>query len=196
MSTIYVIAEGPTDVELLRLLVLPELVGRVRIYSAGGKSSIPSYARSVLDLRQRLVAVVMDADSTQSEAILSQKREVEELLRMQSLTIPFTVVMAVPSIESVLFAAPGLLERVYDKPLSSDLLDRAKQDPKRALYELEQGPGVGSANHRIELCATCAVEECIKQADAGDITEMRKHPVARELNDFLARVTADQMQPA
>lgn len=212
MSTAYVIVEDRTDTELLQALLLPEVVERVRIHSTGSKPSIPSYARSVLDLRQRPVAVVMDSDSTESESVLSQKREVEELLRMQSLTIPFTVVMAVPCVEVILFSAPKLLERMFGTTISDETLSEARRDPRRVLLGLDKQlntavttavtpphlkDGEGAFRGAIAAgAASLLLARCLRELTPDDVEEMQKHPVVRELNKFLTSVTAGQLQPA
>jgi hypothetical protein len=81
----HVVVEGPTDAELFnRLLADLPLAERPRIVVAGGKMRCISVARSILALKREPVVVVVDADSTEPDALDEQRGYLEFEMRAVS----------------------------------------------------------------------------------------------------------------
>ena len=117
--------------------------------------------------------------------------------------IPFAVVLMVPSIEAIFFMAPQLLERAFGKPISPELLEEGRRQPKQVLHRLYEGIDAANLNlpeHLKEAASAgisvMPVERCRQHLTPDDLEVLRKHPAVQELNAFLMRVATDQLQPA
>jgi hypothetical protein len=166
--------EGPSDAEFLRRILAKELIQDAEIVVAGGRRGIPSLARSVLVTRRRPIAVVIDADSNDAEMIQEQRDDMEDLIRAADSSVPVKVIAAVPAIEAWLFAAPGAIARVAGGPLSAEIVNLSKTDPKGALEHLS------SQIHR-----SITAEDIFRVMVEGDFRQIRAIPEVIVLERFL-----------
>jgi hypothetical protein len=139
----YVVTEGPTDVALLEGALPEDLREHVQVMSAGGRNSVSSMAASLLSYRGKPVAAVLDADAVSEDLNARRKAEVEAVMGLTGGGVPRVVLLAVPTIEALLFEA-GVVEDALDVELSPVQRELATYDPKRVLTELgaPNGPGL------------------------------------------------------
>ncbi len=170
----YVITESSIDSDLIQRILPDDLRRDVEFVPAGGSSAVKSMARSLLVLRRKPVAIVVDADSIDEDSIESRRESMAEVVGSVS-TSPFAVILAVPELESIFFQVPSLLRRYFSQRLSPDRIDRfielGEVSSKRALKLL----GLG-------------VEDSLALLDAltpDELEALRETPPFRELSDFL-----------
>jgi hypothetical protein len=181
VKSAYVFVEGPLVAELLKGLLEPNTIKDVEFVFAAGKSSILSLARSLLVRRRKPVALFIDSDSLNPEAIQDNRESKEELLRAAAGSVPVAIVFAVPELETFFFATPELLERVFGVKITTDYISLGQRDPRGVLDLLSK------ANHR-----TWDLGQVIQMLDAHDIERIRATPAIRELTSFLQMVQSDQ----
>jgi hypothetical protein len=180
MTKAYVLVEGPPAAELLRRLLGAEATNDVQFVIAGSHPHLPSLARSLLVRRRKPVAVVMDAESVAPEVIQERRENTEELLRLAAGAVPMKVVVAVPALEASFFAAPALLERLFQKKVPPELVVLGRRDPVGVLQELAARTG-----------RPWDTTKALQALDARDIEQMRAEPAVRELSGFLQGLPGD-----
>jgi hypothetical protein len=171
MKQVYVITEGQTDLDVLEKL-LPELVtkdtGLILTDSA------VSHSRTILTTKRIPVAVVADANTDDEAAIYEQQDTLQYLLQQASARVPFKVLLAIPSIETIFFQDRPLLEQLLNRHLTDTEWQLAQYHPKKSLtYFLGENPLPGLLN---------------KLTDQA-ILILQKHPLITELTEFLSSVT-------
>jgi hypothetical protein len=176
MKTAYVVVEGASDEEILRAVLDPKLIENVGIVPAGGLAIVPSLARSILVRRSVPVAVFIDSDSLNPEAISDRRVQFKELISSVAGRIPSLVVMVVPEVEAIFFSAPDLINGVFGQ-VPPELLALGQRDPKGILAHLES-----ISNQRWD---TKKAFEIMSQHDLELIRQTR--PI-NELTGFLAQV--------
>jgi hypothetical protein len=177
MKQVYIFVEGPTDAEFLRRILPPELLKDAEIVPSGGSDGIPSLARTVLVMRRKPVAVVMDADSLAADMIAERQESTEEFIRAAAGAIPVKVVVAVPEIAAWLFAAPEALARALGGTGPEELIHLGRRDPSGVLQQLAE------KNHR-----KWDSMRAIGLLDAEDIARIRALPEVTELSTFLKKL--------
>ncbi|MBI2301936.1 MAG: hypothetical protein HYU66_23790 [Armatimonadetes bacterium] len=126
-----VVVEGITDRLLLERLLEEELASGLirRIVEAGGRSAAESLGRTVLAVRRQPVVVVMDADSTDQEAIAARRSYLESALAMVGPPPLWRVVLAVPVLEACLLDHPDVAADLLGHALSPSELELAEEAP-------------------------------------------------------------------
>ena len=99
-----------------------ELLSNAELVIAGGRSGIPSLARSVLVRRKCPVAVVIDSDSVDPDVIEERQQSTEDVIRAADASMPVKVVAAIPEIEAWFFASPEIIERMVGQKVSEEWL--------------------------------------------------------------------------
>lgn len=178
----YVVVEGPTAANLLTRLLPHELQQQTAIVPAGGRTNLTSVARTLLVMKQKPLAVLLDADSVDESAVRQKRLETEELIRAISGGVPFKVFMIVPELEALLFAVPAALERIAGRKLSPDTLALSRYNPRRAILQLGQGP-------------SDIIEQVIHGLTADEVNVIRQVSPIQELIQFLAERVAVKQQP-
>lgn len=180
MKRVYIFVEGPTEADLLRRILPQEVLHDAELVVAGGRSGIPSLARSVLVRRKKPVAVVMDSDSLDRDVIEEQRQTTEELIRAADASISVKVVSVVPEIEAWFFAVPEVIERVLGTKVPAEWIPLGKRDPVGVLQQLQE------KSHK-----KWNREQAIRTLDAHDIQQIRSLPEVAELSTFLEQVQQD-----
>ncbi len=181
----YVVTEGQFDAALLRRLLPDEIASGVQIVPAGGLSAAKSLARSLLALRQRPVAIVMDSDSVVPATIMERRQSAEEAVQGIAGNVPIRVIMAVPELEAVLFRNPAGLERILGAPIPIGIGELAETRPRKALDEW------------LRLSkATRSKPDFLKDLRPDDLDALRKAPEVNELIDFLKSVRSRSLSAA
>jgi hypothetical protein len=174
----HIVTEGVLEMQLLDKLLQAAGAENYRISAAGAKSSVISFARSILSSRQSPVALVMDADTVDADKIKEQEWIYYDLLRTASRKAPFQVFLAVPEIEILFFSDPQALGDFLGTPISSDTLRGAEFRPKEALEDL--------------LRRTRADERrawLIEKLDERTAGRLARHPLIQNLATFVAQPT-------
>jgi hypothetical protein len=133
MSKVYVVTEGDTDSDLLKSILPADVVAKVEFVVAGGRSHANSLARSILVGKRKPVALLVDSDTLNREAIQEQQLILEESLRDVAADDSFKVVLAAPELESLLFESPEVAHAVTGRDLSHVELEFARSSPKAYL---------------------------------------------------------------
>lgn len=175
----YIVTEGASDAVLLRSLLEAELPDSVGIVAAGGRSSVVSFAKSILVSRREPVALVMDADTIDPAAVRGQEREVYDLLRAASYRTPFRLFLAVPELEALLFADVEALSRLVGVEVTWQEAREAEVRPGKVLDEiLGRSPEVRTR------------EALLARMGTGAAGAIRGHPLLRDLSEFVRQPTA------
>jgi hypothetical protein len=180
----YIVCEGASDVELLRLVLPKELLNSVEIVAAGGLSAIKSLSRSLVVRRQVPIAIVADADSVDPDVVQERRNSIEEIVKSVAIDTPVKVILAVPSIEIIFFQDSSLLSRLLKYEPSPEMLSLATSQPKKALQQLLSQ---SQRNHSQSLL--------FQQLTNEDIEILRKTPVIQEIIHFLQSVQETAMVP-
>ena len=175
MKRVYLLVESPTNAAFVRRVLPPESQKDVEI--APVDSGLASLARTLLVLRRKPIAVLLDSDSLNPNVIAERRREVEELIRAANSAVPVKVVSVVPTIEAWFFAAPEAIERFLGQTISAEWRAFGKRDPKGVLQQL-------AANQQ----KTWDTLQAISSFDAHDVERIRAVPEVAELTAFLLKM--------
>ena len=134
---IAIVVEGESDKVIVES-VLRSVVSDppFEVAQAGGRSSAVSLARSYFTLPDSHVALLVDADTVDSRQVLEQQRILSDSLAAVAPTWGFAVFLAVPEIESCLFADPKLLTGALGTPMTDEMLLQARFQPRVVLGNL------------------------------------------------------------
>jgi hypothetical protein len=178
MTSTYIVTEGQTDRDILTLLLPDELTQDVHFMVSGGSNSAPSLATTLLIAKGLPVALVIDADETDTSQVRQYRADVEALLNRALHEIPRIVLLAVPEIESIFLHDKAELERLAGQKFTDAEWESALQSPKRWLRE------------RLNLTA----QDMLRLADAPALATWRTHPLIVDLSVFLQRQATFQPQ--
>jgi hypothetical protein len=181
MKKAYVLVEGETDKTFLEKLLEPQLLQDVHIVVAEGKYSIPSLARSLLAMRRKPIAVLIDTDSIADEIVRGTRESITELLRAVGGPVPVMVATAVPELEAFFFASPPLLERFFGAPISTDMIELGKRDPRGVLDLLTK-----------KKMRPWDQKGMIDILDSQDIERIREMPELKALSGFLRQIQTEK----
>jgi hypothetical protein len=170
-----VLTEANFDGMLLAtLLADEEKRDGVDIRVVSGLSSGLSVARTMLAVKRRPVAVVIDADSPEQEVASERQRSAEEVLADAASGVPFRVIVAVPELAILFFERPQLLKRVYGKSVTAWVTELGQVSPRRALQKLD--PDLSYEYLRFKI---------LRAMDEADIKALRATALIQELPRFL-----------
>jgi 5S rRNA maturation endonuclease (ribonuclease M5) len=134
--TAYLVVEGERDSQLLSRVLSDEIRSRIEVVVAGGKSSIRSTARTLAASRRQPVIALLDADTTYPQLIDEQQSTIESVIKSASITNLVTVILAIPTIESLFFEDSSWLARVLDTPISDAHAVLGRFQPHEALKQI------------------------------------------------------------
>jgi hypothetical protein len=173
-----IVTEGEWDAALLRTLLEPELAQAIRVVAAGGRSSVVSYATSILVSKREPVALVLDADTVDAAAVRSQERVIYDPVRAAAYRTPFRLFLMVPQLETVLFRDVEVLSHLTGVEVGQQDLREAEVRPKQVLEELLRlSPQVKTR------------EALLTRMDAGTAARIRRDPLLLDLFQFVRRPT-------
>lgn len=179
---LHALVESNTAAMLLLMTLQEEqAAGLVEIRTAGPASSLYAAARTLLAVRCEPVALLLDADSTDPEAERRRRQVAEEVLGEATGAAPLRILVAVPTLESLLFLRPAAVERAFG-PVAEDVLELGRLSPRDALKKLDPN---GSEYH--------ASLSLIRALDDADVTALRHVPPIRELREFLEELQRDMV---
>ncbi len=170
-----VLTEGNFDGMFLATLIAEEQDRYgIEIRAVGGKSSVYSFARTLLAVKRIPVAVVIDADSPEPEVAEERQRTAEEVIGDVASGIPFRVIVAVPELEILFFRRPELVRRVFGEVVNDHLMELAQLSPRRALQRLASDKSIEVA--RVKL---------LKAMDNDDLRAIREMDTVQNLLTFV-----------
>ena len=182
MMQAYIMTEGQSDANLLKRLLPAELEKDVVFVVGAGSSDAQSLARSILAVKHRPVALVLDADTVDAESIKARLGLNQDLLRYASAGTPFKVLLAVPTIEIILFQDRALLEKLTQHKFTDVEWAQAEFVPDVVLRK-----ALSQNAQPIKL------DDLIQRLTSEMIDTLRTHQLICELSQFLVEVT--EMQP-
>jgi hypothetical protein len=182
MPAAYVVTEGHTDAEILKRC-LPETLTKDTYIAVGeGWSSAMSLAGSILSVKARPVALVVDSDSEDEAAIEERRAFTRSFLRRTSVGVPFDVFLAVPEFEAVLFQGQSLIGRLVGRDIPGGEFETARLRPKKWLAAADVG-------------YPKEIARLLDRLTEKDLAVIRSHELIRGLSEFLTRVLAENGSP-
>lgn len=180
MKKAYVVTEGETDIQILKRLLPARIANNATFIDGGGTYGAQSLASSLLAKRRIPVALVLDADANDAQ-IIHEKQDVSSwMLKQAAVNVPFKVLLAIPSIETVFFQDRPFLEAVTQRKFTDLEWKLAKLQPKEAL--------AGSSGDNLQTFLRHLTQESIKA--------MQEHPLIYSLIEFLSSVIEKDTQQA
>jgi hypothetical protein len=174
MPAAYVVTEGKIDAKILKRCLPEGLTKEVYITIGEGWSSAMSLAGSILVVKRRPVALVVDADSEDETAIEERRDFARSFLRRASVDVPFEVFLAVPEFEAILFQNKSVVSHLLARPISDGEFEAAKHRPKKWLTTA----GVGYPKEMASL---------LGRLTQDDLAVLRGHELIGALSNFLTR---------
>lgn len=181
MIRAYVITEGKTDIAILKTLLSPSSLVDVEFVGGSGSYAAQSLARTILSVRGRPVALVIDADTMDEQTIQEKRTFLYQILHPAQASVTFEVFTAVPEIEIVFCYDKSIFDRIIGSVSLEADWKLAQTQPRR--YLREHIPGY-------EPLALTILAKLSEQ----EIEKLRKHPLIRQLDEFLKQATADTVQ--
>jgi hypothetical protein len=158
---------------LLKLMEPEQQAALVEFRCAHPTSSLYAAAKTLLEIRNEPVALVLDADSTEPMMAARVRDEAVEVIGESAAAAPLRILVAVPAVESLLFRRAEAVRRAYGNT-TSDLIDLGLVSPGDALQKMN---GVSDRYH--------ASFKIITKLNTDDIAALRVESPVRELLEFL-----------
>ena len=138
---VWIAVEGRSDVAVVRALLPAEMLAISSLVPVGGRSNISSVARTLLVKHKEPLAVMVDTDSLDSEAISERYATISQLLAAVAGDTPYKVVLCIPVIEAIFFEAQGPLGRLFPKVDLDSYAMLYKTQPREVLDLLFENGG-------------------------------------------------------
>jgi hypothetical protein len=149
--------------------------GQADVYVVPGLTSGYSAARTLLAVERTPVAVFIESGSSEERVAAEQKLRVEEVLGDAAGTSAlFAVIMVEPSMDTLFFQSPPLIERVFNRTLDEHLREIAALSPRIALSKLSGMQDLDTTRSRI-----------LDALDESDINALRAARPVSELLTFI-----------
>lgn len=185
MKQVYIITEGETDQEILKTVLPPRILGGVDFIVGAGRYSAQSLARSVLAVEETPVALVLDSDTTNEEAIREQLDFLRASLSQASAGVKFEVFLAIPEIEILLIQDWGFIKKLSGRPEFSEIeIEFAQLNPKTFLRSV------------LGFESNVAVLDLLKNVSSQTAEVIQKYPLVNKLSEFLRSVTNQNLEPS
>lgn len=183
MKKVCVITEGQTDIDILKRVLPPKLAKEVEFVDGGGWSGAQSSAVTILAKRQIPVALVIDSDANDEQAIHEKLDFSRWLLKQAAVNVPFEVFLAVPQIEAVFFQDQPFLEEVVNREFT-DLEWRLMKLQPNELFAPNQKP--------------LLLRRILRSLNQDSIKVLQTHPLIKSLINFLssALIAREEKQAA
>ena len=169
-TSLTIVVEGQSDVDLIRTILGKELSSQVRFFAGQGKMSLASLGRNILVHEGGPILVVKDADTTNQQLIDEQRGFTRLALSRVATPGDFDVFLFVPTIEIVYFEAPAALRHLLGRDIPPETLREGAVLPKATLAALPRGKAAGPLNGKHidsdlgELLATGKQATAFKEA--------------------------------
>ena len=173
MTQAYLVTEGKSDLKILKRLLSKEIVEHTVMEAGSGRYSAQALASTILAVKQRPVALVVDADTEDESTIREQEGFSRDLLRRSSAGVPFEVFTAVPYTEAIFFHDRSVFEQIIARKLEDREWDLARRQPRRSLAAV-----LGDRPIAIERLLDGLTEEIIGP--------LQQHPLISGISQFLS----------
>lgn len=171
MNRLYVVAEGPADTKVLQRLLPSQVASQTEFVQA--RHDALSLATTLLTVRRRPLALVIDADTTNATSIQERVDSLRFLLRQAGGNVPHEIFVAVPEIEIVFLQDRTLFERLVQRSLNDLEWRLAQLSPKETIRSLVR--------------PSSDVMDLLAQLTERDIAVLRQHELIKGISDFLFR---------
>jgi hypothetical protein len=172
--------ESYFDMKLMRRLLDHETRSiDLRFEFISPMSTLYSSASTRLAVLGQPVALVLDAGSTEPASVTRRRQLAEEVIGDATIRAPFRLLLAVPSLESLLFTRADLLVRAFGE-LANDggrSQELGRLSPRDAYKRLDPN-GVDGA----------AFGKLLQALDDDDVAALREESPVRELIAFVIEV--------
>jgi hypothetical protein len=175
MKTHLLVESNQSAILLAKLLNPEQIAGLIEIRAAAPSSSLYSAARTFLAVRAEPVVLLLDADSTDPDAVTRRRLTAEEVVGDVAASAPFRVLVAVPSLEALLFLHRDPVVRAFGAAAADQhILEMGRLNPHEALKRLGPAgqPGTTSLN-------------LVRALNDEDIEELRSTTPILDILDFL-----------
>jgi hypothetical protein len=177
MKQAAVVAEGKSDITILKHLLPEDIVKKVEFIEGQGRYSAQSLARSLLAVKRLPTALVVDTDTSDKRIIQEQEDFLQESLRQASPGVPFSVFLAIPEVEVLLLENPDAIEKLIHQKLSDADWNIARLQPKEFLSQALKKP-----------LSTVEVKMLLENFGEQAFEAARNHPLVVRLGEFLSSV--------
>ena len=136
MTTQYVIVEGAFEKFLLERILPENIVAQSKFITGNGYNIALSKARSLLVSSELPVALIVDADTTDSTTIEEKKDFLSQSLQQFSHPEHFHIFLAVPEMEQIFFSRREIMEELLGEGISEHQWEIANYHPRQVLRDL------------------------------------------------------------
>lgn len=171
MNRLYLVTEGPADTKILQRLLPTQVASQTEFVQA--RHDALSLATTLLTVRRRPLALVIDADTTNAASVQERVDSLRFLLRQAGGNVPHEIFVAVPEIEIVFLQDRALFERLVQRSLSDLEWRLAQLSPKETITSLVR--------------PSSSVMDLLAQLTERDIAVLRQHELIKGISDFLFR---------
>ena len=136
MTTQYLIVEGAFEKFLLERILPENMVAQSKIITGNGYHIALSKARSLLVSSELPVALIVDADTTNTASVEEKKDFLSQSLQQFSNPEHFHIFLAVPEMEQIFFSRRDIVEDLLGKTIPDQQWEIASYHPGQVLREL------------------------------------------------------------
>ncbi|MFG6099804.1 hypothetical protein SPB21_31465 [Leptothoe sp. ISB3NOV94-8A] len=172
MTKAYIVVEGPSDAEILRALLDETLLEDVKFINGEGKYGAETMARSLLLDRYLPVLLVIDADTSNSDAIHSYQQDLEFLTRSAAVGTPYKILQAIPTIEAVFLQDRPLFEQLIGRQFTDLEWQLGQKQPRELLNQHPEG-------------AIQFIQTTLSQLTEQTRQTLRQHSLIQDITTFL-----------
>ena len=179
----FLITEAELDAQILSKVLPAELSKDVQIMIGDGIAGTQSKARSLVVTSPWPVAMVVDADSSEPEAVRARRDSLKEVVGSVAGRTPFSVFVAAPQLPIIFFQAPSILMRLYpDLATKPYILEVAEDSVNAAMKQLDPTKKPSDIYNAI-----------LREIRADDLPLLHKTPLVSELIGFLENCRAHRV---
>ncbi|MDM8551932.1 hypothetical protein QUF72_17745 [Desulfobacterales bacterium HSG2] len=175
MKKTYLVTKSQSDLELFKKLLPEKIVNDTSFATAPSRSSARSLARTLLAVKLRPLALVVDADTNDASSVRELRALLQELLHCASPGIESEVFLAVPEMESLFLQDRTFLEKLAARKFSDAEWKAAELKPRKFLCDV-----FGEESH--------ISERLLGSLNEQTILKMQGHPLVSNLCKFLSSV--------
>lgn len=175
MKKAYLVTQSNSDAAIFEKLLSEKMVDNVFVVEGAGRSSARSLAASILVAKQRPVALIVDADTTDALDVQEQKFTLRAILYRVSPGIPFEVFLAVPEMEIIFLQDRCFIEKIARRKFSDAEWQEAALHPKKFLSDVLE------EKHQVSA-------KILEKSDEQAIHAMQNHPLLSDVRKFLTSV--------
>lgn len=172
----YVVVEGHPGARLIERIL--GAAGRDAFtVGSGERSAAIMLAGSILATERKPTLLVVDSDTLEERAWIDEQATIDDILHHAAVRTPYSLVLAVPQIESVLFRDRPGLERALGHGIPDEVYFEARFRPRAVMHRLL---GEQDVEER-EIALVDALDEAALQRMADD-------PAIAQIERFLDSV--------